>query len=729
MRKPWFVVGLGLGVAGAVSPASGAPPTREEDLAFLTELVATRKYTLGQPVKPTLLPDGSQVLFLRAEPTRPVQTLYAFDVAAGKERVLISADTILGGVEEKLSPEEKSRRERMRLTAQGVTTFSLSEDGTKVLAPLAGRVFVIQVANGAVTEVAGAAGKGSPLDAKLAPDGARVSFVRGGELWVAPVGKGAAQKLTRGATETLVHAQAEFVAQEEMSRFTGYWWSPDSKLLAYEEYDASKVERLVPVDPVSPFEPGKPSFYPRPGKANVDARLGVVPAGGGKTVWVKWDAAKYPYLVRVTWTKGSPLTLDVMTRDQREQVLLAADPRTGATRELVRETDEVFLNATNEYHWLRDGSGFLWGTERRGAWQLELRSPDGKLVRPLTPPELGFRKAVYVDEKSAIVVAGKEPLVSHLYEVPLAGGEPVALTSGEAGYGATFARDNRAHVRTVVAPGLPGRDEVIRADGSVAGELASVALRPKVMPRPEIRKLGDFWTAVVKPRDFDPKKKYPVLVSVYGGPHTRVVHREALAYVMDQWMADHGYIVARVDGRGTPGQGRAWERVIFGKFAEVPLDDQVAGLKLLGQVEPAMDLGRVGIYGHSFGGYMGALSVLRRPDVFRAGVASAPVADWLDYDTFYTERYLGVPDKDTSVYDANGLLKYAKDLTRPLLILHGTADDNVFFVHSLKLEDALFHAGKSFDFVPLARQTHIIHDPKIQLAYWDRIFSFFRQNL
>ena len=727
MRLSWLVLGLGLGAA--VSPAAAAPPTPEEDLAFLTELVVTRKYTLGEPVKPTIVPDGSEVLFLRSEPTRPVQTLYAFDVAAGKERQLISADKILGGAEERLSSEEKSRRERMRVTAAGFTTFSLSEDGTKVLAPLAGRVFVIDVASGGVTEVAGAAGKEPPFDAKLAPDGTRVSFVRGGELWVAPVGKGAALKLTTGATDTVFHAQAEFVAQEEMGRFTGYWWSPDARFIAYEEYDASKVERLVPVDAVSPFDAAPASFYPRPGKANVNARLGVIPAGGGKTVWVKWDAGKYPYLVRVMWAKAAPLTVDVMTRDQREQVLLAADPKTGATRELVRETDEVFLNAANDYEWLRDGSGFVWSTERGGAWQLELRAADGKLVRELTRPELGLRKLVHLDDKSAIVLAGREPVTTNLYEVPLAGGDVKALTTGDGSYLAVFARDARVQVRWATGLGAPERHEVVRADGTVAGELASVALRPKVAPKPEIRKLGGFWTAVVKPRDFDGKNKYPVLVSVYGGPHVRMVHREPLAYVMDQWMADHGYIVVRVDGRGTPWNGRAWERVIFGKFAEVPLEDQVAGLKLLGQAEPAMDLGRVGIFGHSFGGYMGALAVLRRPDVYRAGVASAPVADWLDYDTFYTERYLGVPDKDTSIYDANGLIKYAKDLSRPLLIVHGTADDNVFFVHSLKLADALFKAGKSFDFVPLARQTHLIRDPKVQLAYWDRIFSFFRQNL
>jgi dipeptidyl-peptidase-4 len=272
--------------------------------------------------------------------------------------------------------------------------------------------------------------------------------------------------------------------------------------------------------------------------------------------------------------------------------------------------------------------------------------------------------------------------------------------------------------------------EVRRADGSLAGTLASVAAPPAELPRVEIAKVGGFWTTLVRPRDFDPKKKYAVLVDVYAGPGIRVVHRPALAHVKKQWLADHGFIVVSIDGRGTPGRGSAWERAIYQDFAGVPLDDQVAGLQALAEREPAMDLSRVGIWGGSFGGYMAALAVMRRPDVFHAAVAISSVADWLDYDTYYTERYLGVPDlKDTSVYDRNGLLGYAKDLSRPLLLIHGTADDNVFFTHTLRLADALFRAGKRFELIPMASTTHSPRDPALSLVLNARIFDFFRENL
>ncbi len=205
----------------------------------------------------------------------------------------------------------------------------------------------------------------------------------------------------------------------------------------------------------------------------------------------------------------------------------------------------------------------------------------------------------------------------------------------------------------------------------------------------------------------------------------------AARYLVDQWIADHGYLVVRVDNRGTTGRGHAWERAILGRFAEVPLDDQVAALQALAKLEPAMDLGRVGIYGRSFGGFMSALAVARRPDVFRVGVASAPVVDWMNYDTAYTERYLGVPPPAGTAddYARNGVLAYAKDLSRPLLVIHGTADDNVHFSESLLLAETLFRAGKKFEFLPLAGMTHIIADPALQARDWQRVFAFFDQHL
>jgi dipeptidyl-peptidase-4 len=227
------------------------------------------------------------------------------------------------------------------------------------------------------------------------------------------------------------------------------------------------------------------------------------------------------------------------------------------------------------------------------------------------------------------------------------------------------------------------------------------------------------WTTRILPRDFDPSKKYPVLVQVYGGPHVNQVRVAPEGHALDQWIADHGYIVVSIDGRGTPRRGRDWERAIRNAFASVPLEDQVAGLRELAKLEPAMDMDRVGITGWSFGGFMAALAVLRRPDVFHAAVAGAPVVDWMDYDNCYTERFLGVPDSTDTVYAANGLVRWAPNLSRPLLLLHGTRDDNVHFGESLKLADALFRAGRDFELVPMVGQTHGVAD--IALTYRQHI--------
>jgi dipeptidyl-peptidase-4 len=277
------------------------------------------------------------------------------------------------------------------------------------------------------------------------------------------------------------------------------------------------------------------------------------------------------------------------------------------------------------------------------------------------------------------------------------------------------------------------KSRVLLADGKPGAEIRDLS-EPQAPVNLEVVKVGPgdgLWTAIVRPKDFDRTKKYPVLVQVYAGPHGAMVARTPRKYQKEQSFADHGYIVVMIDGRGTPGRGRAFERAIAGKFHEVPLEDQVTGLQALGAHEPAMDLSRVGIYGGSFGGYMAALAVLRRPDVFHAAVASAPVADWLDYDTAYTERYLGVPDLggDTAVYEANGLPLYARELSRPLLIVHGTADDNVHFSNALELADALLRNGQPYELVTLGKQTHATRDPGLIGAMSRKTLDFFAEAL
>jgi dipeptidyl-peptidase-4 len=274
---------------------------------------------------------------------------------------------------------------------------------------------------------------------------------------------------------------------------------------------------------------------------------------------------------------------------------------------------------------------------------------------------------------------------------------------------------------------------VRRADGSRAGELRSVAERPAALPTPEHVSVSidgrEHHAVVLRPRAFERGRRYPVLLSVYGGPHASVVKSDPYTYLLDQWYADGGFVVVRADGRGTPGHGRAWERAIHQQLASVALDDQVAILRAVAAERPELDLDRVGITGWSFGGYLSTMAVMLRPDVFRAGVAGAPVTDWRNYDTHYTERYMGLLPESQAAYDQNSALTYASRLERPLLIIHGTTDDNVYFTHSLELSQALFRAGKSFEMLPLAGFTHMVPDPVVKKALSRRVLEFFRRNL
>jgi dipeptidyl-peptidase-4 len=463
-------------------------------------------------------------------------------------------------------------------------------------------------------------------------------------------------------------------------------------------------------------------------------KLGIVPAAGGDTVWVEWDREKYPYLATVKWDENAPLTILVQNRLQTEEVLLRVDKQSGKTTELVRETDGAWLNLQQSSpHWLKDGTGFLWMTEREGAWSLELRSATGKLVRKLTEAELGLADLAGVDDKRGIayVTAGDDPTQLHVYQVPLAGGKPQRLTTEPGLHDYRFGENADVYIHSFsLADGRTG-SVVERAGDKRIGELKSVAEEPPFLPKLELLAVGDrdFRAVVVRPRSFDRSKTYPVVVDVYGGPHSNTVNAAPRGYLLEQWLADQGFVVVSIDGRGTPRRGRAWERAIKGNLIDVPLDDQVRGLKALAEKFPEMDLSRVGISGWSFGGYFSAMAAMRRPDVYKAGVAGAPVCSWQDYDTHYTERYLGLPDENAAGYKASNVLTYCKDLSVPLLIVHGTSDDNVYFMHSLKMTEALFRTGKRFEFLPLSGFTHMVPDPEVTVRLNSRVAAFFKQHL
>lgn len=743
----WLGVAAMAGSMGAVSAAAdeksppgpkteirgAAPPLA--DPQFIEQYTATRGFTLGRPAEVRFANNDRHVLFLRSGARSFVRDLYEYDTQTQQARALLTADQILRGGEEKLTVEEAARRERMRSTARGIASFEVSKDGALLLVPLSGRLFSIERSTGAVRELP--APEGAAVAPQFSPDGSQVACVRNGDLYVHNVATGATTRLTDNADATHANGVAEFVAQEEMGRFAGFWWSPDGTRLAYQHNDESAVEEWRIADPLRPGQPPNTFRYPRPGKANVDVRLGIVPAAGGTTTWVEWDREEFPYLATVQWSENAPLTLLVQNRRQTVERLLAVEEGTGQARLLLEETDAAWLNLDQGMpRWLKDGKSFLWTTERGGAWQLELRDATGKLVRTLTPPEFGLRKLTDVDHANgcAYVTAATDPREEHVFRVPIdpAHGGPVQLTHDPGIHRFEFDAGFGMHVHAQAGRDGNRRLEIVAADGRSLGEIPSIGEEPPFMPDLELTTVGaapHMHAAIVRPRDFSAERRYPIVVYVYGGPHAQMVTAQPFRYLLHQWFADHGFIVVSLDGRGTPNRGRDWERAIRGNFIETPLADQVAGLKALGEKYPEMDLARVAIFGWSFGGYFSTMAIARRPDVYHAAVAGAPVIDWHDYDTHYTERYLGLPQENGEGYEKSGVLPYARDLRRPLLLIHGTADDNVYFSHSLKLEDALFKAGIDHQFLPLPGQTHMVADPATSQRMYERIMRFFANHL
>ena len=748
-----------LALAAAARGADAPRPEKDRplDTSFLKLYAETRGFLNGRPTKPKIAPDGKTVFFLRSEAKSGRQKLFAFDVATKEAKLLLAPETLLAGGDENLSLEEKARRERQRVTAGGFADYHPEPAGGRILVPHSGRLFVFDRGTGTAKELKTG---GGVLDPKWSPDGSKVSYVRGYDVYVYDLAADKESAVTAGGTTVKTHGLAEFVAQEEMHRHTGYWWSPDSKFIAYEEADHTGVEVWTTADPFKPGVKPPEQFYPRPGKQNVSVRLGVVPVAGGPTVWVEWDRGKYEYLARVQWEKYGPLTVHLQTRDQRMIGLYKTDPQSG------KMSPWCLLKTQDKDHWLNlDQYDVRWASSGRAVLFRGAGLPwiDAQ-SRGADQPDLVYTQAHFADIDNVVTYdadtggglfqASGHPHWTQIFRIkpgdrggPLRLRDVVQLTHGT-GFHTAAGTDQLPVITTTTPTSMPVTD-VVTPDGKHLGTLPSVAAEPGFMPNvefapnPPAPKLDETgWaqsrrpaddtplSAVVRPRAFDPKKKYPVIVDVYGGPRHLHVVQAMRNWLIPQWLADQGFVVVAIDNRGTPGRGRDWERAVYQKFGTVPLEDQVAGLRALGKQFPELDLDRVGIVGWSFGGYMAANGVLRRPDVFKAAVAGAPVTDWEDYDTHYTERYMGLLPESRRAYEEASLIPLAKDLSRPLLLVHGTADDNVYFRHTLKLADALFRAGKEFEVLPLPGVTHMYTaDPQVAERLWERSVRFFKTHL
>ena len=710
------------------------------DASFTNDYAATYRFRNGRPVGFRFTPDMQSLLFLRSGGRDFVRNLYKLDLKTMEESLVLTADSLLAGETEELSAEELARRERLRLTARGIPSFDLTPDGKQLLIPLSGELYLYELESGAVRALPSEAGY--PLMPEFSPDGSKLACVRNGDLFVTDLATGVETQLTHRESEAISYGVAEFAAQEEMGRYKGYWWSPDSQSIALQQTDTSGMETFHIVDPLDPGQPGQSWAYPRAGGVNAKVRLGLLQLSGGPIEWIEWDHEAYPYLASVVWSENAPLTFLVQNRKQQEEVLYAY--REGKADLLLRERDTTWINLDQSMpYWLAEGDFFLWTTERNGSWQLEKRDATGQLVQILTPLDLNLRSFLFVNEEagSVYVTGGPNPTQAEIFSLPLTPRvEPTTLnelkqlTSEPGLHDLSFASDGSLAVLHATHLDQGHTWTLLQtSDFSPLAEITSMAAQPAFATQVELTEVEanghSYHAAILRPEGAQEEQRFPVILYVYGGPSYQTVQADQSRYYLQQWMANHGFIVVAIDNRGTPARGRDWERAIYGNLIELALEDQSQALQALGKSYPEMDLDQVGIYGWSFGGYLSSMAIARQPELFKAAVAGAPVCDWADYDTHYTERYLGLPKENAQGYEASNVLSYAPQLERPFLLIHGTADDNVYLVHALKMIDAFLRAGRDHELLLLPGHTHIVRDPEIVSEVYRRLMAFFVAEL
>lgn len=660
--------------------------------SFPRRQARTRRFTLGAPRSATISPDGGRVVFLRSRGgSDPVTCLWSLDVATGEER-LVADPAALGGSEADLPPEERARRERSREQAGGIVAYAVDRDVTTAAFALAGQLHVTGLADGSAPRSVDTAG--GVIDPRPDPTGRRVAFVSGGAVHVHDLVDGTTTALVEPDSDTVTHGLADFAAAEEMGRMRGFWWAPDGGALLVARVDTAPVRRWWIADPEHPDRTPVAVAYPAAGTPNALVSLEVVRLDGTRTP-VPWGDEEY--LATADWDDEGPL-LSVQPRDQTRLRVLRADPATGAVRTVHEQGDPAWVDLVPGVPVVAGGRLVTVGAHD-GAHRLVV---DGE---PVTGPELQVRGVADVDGDAVLFAASGDPASTGVWRwSPATGVEPVAAEPGahtarQAGGTLVLTR------RDLHADG--GRTTVHR--GGAEWTIASHAEAPGLVPSVALLTAGsrELRTALLLPTGHEPGTPLPVLMDPYGGPHAQRVVAHRAAHLTSQWFADQGFAVVVVDGRGTPGRGPEFERAVHGDLAGPVLEDQVDALHAVAADHPDLDLSRVGIRGWSFGGYLAALAVLRRPDVFHAAVAGAPVTDWALYDTHYTERYLGRPDTHPEAYARSSLLAHAAGLARPLLLVHGLADDNVVAAHTLTLSSALLAAGRPHQVLPLSGVTHM----------------------
>ena len=671
------------------------------DLTFPRQYARTQRLTLGDPRTVTVSPDGQRVVFCRsASGDDPVNCLWVLDVATGSERLVADPRQLLAAADSNEPAEERARRERTREGAGGVVSYATDSAVTVASFSLGGRLFGAGLISGTARELTVA---GPVFDPRPDPTAARVAYVCGATIRIGELDNSSWELASEPDNPNATWGRAEFVAAEEMGRQRGYWWSPDGAAIAVERADTSPVSIWHIADPAHPESVPTQHRYPAAGTDNALVSLFVITLGqrtAASRVQIHWDTDSFPYLANVTWPTKDRLLLTVQSRDQTRLLVLEADPATGITNVVFADHDDQWVDLVAGTPAVLSDGRLVMAADRAGARRLLV---DGNVV---SPPDQQVRSVTAVAGNTITFAANPldDPTVQHVWQWSAESG-CTCLTTEVGVHAATVGGDTFA----IRSSTLGAHGATLRVGNTT---IRSYAQTPLVEPNVSIHRVGDdnLAVAVVLPHGVI-NGPLPVLVDPYGGPHSQRVVSARSAYLSSQWFADQGFAVIITDGRGTPGRGTEWERAVHLDLAGPVLDDQVRALEgvteILARDGIQLDRERVGIRGWSFGGYLAALAVMQRPDIFHAAVAGAPVTEWRLYDTHYTERYLGDPCSDPEPYDRSSLLDIAHLLTRPLLLIHGLADDNVVAAHTLRLSSALLAAGKAHEVLPLSGVTHM----------------------
>lgn len=670
-------------------------------------------------------PDGRRFAYFQGG------EIMLFDVAAKSERSLLS----LGPLEKAAVPVAESRRFDWQNRRVSEDSLEWDHSGKRMLLSVRGDLFLFSLDTGTWEQLT--ATPEPERDPKLSPDGSRVAFRRTHDLYTLDLATRQLSRLTDDGSATLLNGELDWVYPEELDLSTAYWWSPDSKRIAYMQFDIARelVYPQVSLTGLRAF--AEPERYPQTGTANADVHVGVVPALGGATRWMDLGETRDALIARVYWTPDSArLAIERMNRVQNHLDLLLADAGGGASHPILSESDPYWINQNNLFHFVGKDE-FLWGSERDGFLHLYLYSLDGQQHKRLTEGNWEVTDVAGVDEfhqKVYFVSTEASPLDRELYSVKLNGKDRARVSHQSGTHTISMGPTCEYYLDTFSSLKDPPRTDLYSIGGEKwAGFRAAkplpdeYALQPVDVVQLKAQDGKLLYGRMIKPANFRADEKYPAVVMVYGGPGEQTVVNAWEGANWDQVLAARGFVIWQLDNRGSAGRGHAFESPLYRRFGKTELADQLDGIQYL-LAQGFVDRERVGIYGWSYGGFMTLYSLLNAPETFRAGIAGAPVTNWRNYDTIYTERYLGLPSENPEGYRASSPVDYAANLKSKLLIVHNIEDDNVLFQNTVQMIDALEGAGKLFDMVIYTDKTHGVTGP-VRRQLLETLTDFFEKQL